>query len=268
MKASDIARFLNSELTGEDIEVVGVCSLNNPKDNHLAFLNFNTFTFIGKTFATVLLLIQQGTLPVPYAMCIPVDNPRLAHAKVTAKYFIEPERMIPKGDGILQAHPYHGVTIYDCVKWGKDCFFKPGAVIGHSGFGYERDENNVPILRPHLGGVKIGDSVTVGANSIVARGTFDDTVIGDNVKIDDLVHIPHNCVIGDNTIITAGSIIGGSVTIGKNCWLGLNCTIMQRIKIGDNVTIGIGANIVKDVPDGATYAGFMARPLEEMRGKK
>ena len=267
MKAFEIARFLNSELIGEDIDINKVCSLNHSKTNSLAFYKFNrSFTSNVK-----MLVLVNHAVECNCCSYIRIDNPRLAHAKVVAEYFIEPERLIPVGDGStivngkLSEHHAGGLIIYDCVEWGKDCYFKPGAVIGSSGFGFEHGEDGIPILRPHIGGVKIGNNVQVGANSIIQRGTIDDTIIGNNVKIDDLVHIGHNSVIGDNTIITSGAAISGTVTIGKNCWIGVNSTLIQHITIGDNVVIGIGANVAKDVPAGSTYAGFMAQPIEKLR---
>ena len=269
MKASEIAMFLKSVLIGDDIDIVGVCSLNNPKDNHVAFFKFDVG--LGLPPKT-LVLIKPGVLPVTPMPFIPVGNPRLAHApfilvgnprlahaEVVNKFFAKPSKIVPFGGGVI---------MYDCVEWGEGCHFKPGAIIGTCGFSFEHGVDGIPIPRPHTGGVKIGNNVQIGCNSIVQRGTIDDTIIHNNVKIDDQVHFGHNCIAGENTIITAGTVVCGTVTIGKNCWIGANSTLIQHITIGDNVTIGIGANVVKDVPSGTTYVGFMARPLDELRRKK
>ena len=262
MKMSAIAEFLGSKLIGKDIEIKGVCSLNKPKQSHLAFYNFD---------GPLCTYFLMGVLVKPNVLCdcisyIPVENPRLAHARVMRKFFIpDSYSLIPQGDGWLKTSRFDQVHIYDCAVWGNNCFFKPGAVIGGSGFGWENDENGVPIRRPHIGGVVIGNNVEIGANSTVDRGTFDDTVIADNVKIDNLVHVAHNCDIGKNTCIVAGSVICGSVTIGENCWIGANATIMNQVTIGNNVTVGIGANVVKDVPDNSVIAGMKAQPIESMK---
>jgi len=263
VRASEIAEFLGSELIGKDIEITGICSLKNPKENHLGFYRFDQSLIIScldkglNSIAEMTFLIKPG-VPCNCASYIPVDNPRLAHARVTQEFFAKPYSVM------LHLSP-PGTHVYDCVNWGDDCHFKPGAVIGGSGFGFENDEDGVPIRRPHVGGVVIGNNVEVGANSVIDRGTIDDTIIKDNVKIDNLVHISHNCKIGENTKIVAGSVICGSVTIGKNCWIGANVTVMNQITIGNNVTIGIGAVVVKDVSDGAVLAGFKAQPIEVMK---
>jgi len=262
MRASEIASYLGSSLQGEDFEVEGVCSIDNPQRHHMAFYKFNTLLSLN---ADILLLVKPGVATNARSY-IPVDNPRLAHARVCAELFCDPKDVLPYGDGTLKTnHPFHGVTIYESATWGRDCYFHPGTVIGHSVMGYERDENNVPIYRPQMGGVKIGNNVTLGCMNTVGRGTYDDTIVGDNVKTCDHVHIAHNCVIGKNVQMAAGTIISGSVTVGDNTWLGTQCTIMDHISIGKNVTIGIGAVVVKDVPDNTVIAGFKAEPLGVMK---
>ena len=262
MKASEIAAYIGQPLIGSDFEVDGVCSLDRPQENKLAFYSGDVRVGIPKHF---LLLVKPGVEVSGHQHFICVENPPLTHVQVTARFFIDPFSMIPTGDGQLQQHIFHGVYIYDCVEWGEKCFFKPGTVIGHSGFGFERDTDGVPFLKPHLGRVIIGDNVQFGANNTIPRGTFGDTVISNNVKTDDHVHIAHNCVVGKNTMFGPGVVVSGSVIIGKNCWLGTNCSIIQKITIGDNVTIGMGAIVVKDVPDNTTLAGFKAEPIEVMR---
>lgn len=148
---------------------------------------------------------------------------------------------------------------------GKNCKIKPGAVIGYEGFGFERHPDGTPFRIPHIGKVVIGDNVEIGANTVIARGTVGDTIIGNNVKIDDCVFIAHNCQIGENTLVIAGAVICGSVTIGKNCWIGAGCRIKEKVTIGDGAIIGIGAVVIKDVPAGATVAGMKAQSLETMQ---
>ena len=261
MYAYDVADYLGTQVIGKNMNLIGLCSLNNPKLNHLAFYKFDG-PFTSNEPITVLV---KPNIRCDCWSYIPVENPRLAHALIAAKFFADHNTVIPNGDGNAVQHRYPGAVIYDCVKWGEDCYFKPGSVIGTAGFGFESNEAGVPIFRPHIGGVRIGNNVQVGANSIVQRGTIDDTIIGDNVKIDDSVHFGHNCIVGENTIIAAGTVICGTVTIGKNCWIGANSTIMQHITIGDNVTIGVGANVVKSVPDNMVMAGFKAQPIKVMR---
>lgn len=127
--------------------------------------------------------------------------------------------------------------------------------IGNPGFGYEWDEDYGYFKMPHLGLVVIGDDVEVGSNICIDRGTFSNTTIGNGTKIDNLIHIAHNCQIGDNVIMAAGVKLSGSVTIGDRVWMGTNSTVMQGVTIGDGATIGIGAVVLRDVEPGQTVVG-------------
>jgi UDP-3-O-[3-hydroxymyristoyl] glucosamine N-acyltransferase len=161
---------------------------------------------------------------------------------------------------------YPGATIYwDNVSIDENCKIKTGAVLGYEGFGFERHQDGEPFRIPHIGRLIIGCNVEIGANTVIARGTVGNTEIGNNVKIDDMVFIAHNCHIGDNTLIIAGAVICGSVMMGKNCWIGAGCRIKEKVNIGDGAIIGIGANVIKDVPAGATIAGMKGQSIENMR---
>jgi len=272
--ASEIADYVGGRLFGRDIEVVGICSIDNLKPNHLAFHMTNNTDWletIGLFSPSVVIVDRDFSIDdqdifrhieLTY---IVVDSPRFAHAIATKEFFPEKEMNASNGDGELSEHSFHGATIYDCVRWGRGCYFKPGTVIGHSGFGPEFKPDGTPILRDHVGGVEIGRNVHIGANSTVQRGTYDDTIIYDNVKIDAHCHIGHNCIIGRNTIITAGVIVCGTTKIGENCWIGVGSRIMQHITIGNNAKIGIGCNVIKSVPDNAVLAGFKAQPIGIMK---
>ena len=115
---------------------------------------------------------------------------------------------------------------------------KSGAIIGDQGFGFGFSDDKTPQRIPHNGGVIVGDNVEVGSNIVICSGTFNPTIIEDNVKLDDLVFIAHNCKIGNKTMIAAGAVICGSVTVGSNCWVGPNSCVIDMISIGDNTKIG------------------------------
>ncbi len=144
---------------------------------------------------------------------------------------------------------------------GKFCVVKSGAVIGESGFGPERDALNRPLMMIHFGGVRIGDHVEIGSLTTVCRGALGDTVVGSHVKIDDHCHISHNCRIGEGAMITACVEISGSVEIGKNAWLAPGCALIQKIFIGEDSFIGIGAVVTHSVPARSRVFGNPARPL-------
>ena len=145
---------------------------------------------------------------------------------------------------------------------GKDCIIQPGVTIGADGFAFERYPTEELERFPHLKAVRIGDNVEVCANTSIARGSLSDTVIGNGTKLDALVHIAHNVIVGKNCELTAGTIIGGSTTVGDTCWTGLNSTLKDNIKIGKNVLIAAGAAVIHDVEDEDIVAGVPAKSIK------
>jgi len=137
-----------------------------------------------------------------------------------------------------------------------------GARIGEAGFGAAPSAQG-PIDVPQLGRVIIQDGVTVGANSCIDRGAYDDTVVGENTKIDNLVMIAHNCVIGRNCLIAAHTGISGSVTVGDNVMFGGKAGIGDHLMIGDGARIAGGAGVLANVPAGETWSGYPAKPLRQ-----
>lgn len=153
---------------------------------------------------------------------------------------------------------YNNVTIADNVKIGKGCIIKSGAVIGEEGLGYMKEKDGKYRRVPHLGSVIIGNNVDVGANTTIERGAMEDTIIEDGVKIDDLCQISHNTHIGENTMIVVHSAIYGSAKIGKNCWIA-SSIIKNQAKVGDNVTVGMGSVVTKDVRTNSVVFGSPAK---------
>jgi len=156
---------------------------------------------------------------------------------------------------------HHMMAIAEHVEIVKDPIIKAGAVIGEKGFSHAFDEDLTPVPMIHTGSVIIGDYVEIGALTTVARGTINNTILEDYVRLDDHVHIAHNCKIGKRTCAAAGAILGGSVTVGPDCWIGLGCVIQNGLTIGKRALIGSGANVVKDVPPHAVMVGNPARIL-------
>lgn len=162
-------------------------------------------------------------------------------------------------NSIIHGHVY----IYDKVKIGKNVIIHAGTVIGSDGFGYSRNEKNEFEKFPHIGGVEIRDNVEIGANSCIDRGTLGNTVINEGAKIDNLVHIAHNVQVGKHSAVIANAMVGGSTKIGDNTWISPSAILRDTISIGNNVTVGMGALVTKDVPDNETWAGNPAKPLTE-----
>lgn len=156
-----------------------------------------------------------------------------------------------------------GAKIYRRVTMGNNCIIGPNTVIGYQGFGIEKDEEGNNIRIPHFGGVQMGNHVQIGALNTVVSGTINPTIVEDYVKTDDHVHIAHNVHVGKNCILTAGTIFSGGVRLYENCWLGPNTAVKQKTVIGKDALIGIGAVVLKDVPEGAVIVGNPGKPLEK-----
>ncbi|ATC31792.1 UDP-3-O-(3-hydroxymyristoyl)glucosamine N-acyltransferase [Caulobacter vibrioides] len=136
-----------------------------------------------------------------------------------------------------------------------------GAVIGEAGFGAAPGPRGMVDL-PQLGRVVIQDNVTLGANSCVDRGAFGDTTIGENTKIDNLVHVAHNVRIGRNCVLAAYTGVSGSTVVGDGVAFGGKAGVADHLNIGSGASIGAAASVFKDVPEGETWTGFPARPLK------
>lgn len=160
---------------------------------------------------------------------------------------------------------YPNVVIYDNTKIGKNVRINSGTVIGAEGFGYNRDENGDVIQFPHIGGVIIEDNVDIGANTCIDRGALDNTIIKRNAKIDNLVHIAHNVVVGESAYVIANAMIGGSTKIGQNAYIAPSVSLKDQLSIGDNVVVGMAASVLKNINPNETWTGNPAREFNEIK---
>ena len=151
-------------------------------------------------------------------------------------------------------HP--NVSIGHTTKIGENCIIYAGTVIGADGFGYERDGDHY-LKVPQLGNVRIGNYVEIGANTAIDRGALLDTVIGDGVKLDNLVQIAHNVVIGKHTVMSGHSGIAGSTKVGEYCLIGGGVGIGDNIEVTDNVVIMGRTMVVSSIDKPGAYASSM-----------
>jgi UDP-3-O-[3-hydroxymyristoyl] glucosamine N-acyltransferase len=135
-----------------------------------------------------------------------------------------------------------------------------GAVIGEAGFGIAGSSTGALDI-PQLGRVILQDGVTVGACSCIDRGAWDDTVVGENTKIDNLVQIAHNCQVGRNCVLAGHVGLSGSVVVGDGAMFGGRAGIADHIAIGAGARIAAASGVMHDIPAGETWCGAPARPI-------
>jgi UDP-3-O-[3-hydroxymyristoyl] glucosamine N-acyltransferase len=160
---------------------------------------------------------------------------------------------------------WSGTVIRERSEIGANCIFHANVSIGADGFGYRPSEDGRGLVKiPHIGNVVIGNNVEIGANSTVDRAKFSSTIIGDGCKIDNLVQIAHNCVLGRSCIMAGSSGLAGSVTLGDGVIIGGSSSIKDHLTIHSGAVIGGGSGVMHDVAAGKTVVGYPATDAREM----
>lgn len=155
------------------------------------------------------------------------------------------------------------VTIHQKCSIGSRSVIADGVVIGGQGFGFSFEGGRWEPI-PQVGSVIIGNSVHIGANSCIDRGAINDTIIGNNVIIDNLVHIAHNVEIGERTAMAACVGVAGSTKVGKNCMLAGQVGVVGHINITDGVQVYGGARVLQSIKEPGAYSGsFHAMPVKK-----
>ena len=198
------------------------------------------------------------------------------NAEIGANVYIGPKAVIGKN-----ARIYPNVTILDestigdrTVIWsgtvvrerchiGTDCIIHPNATIGADGFGFRPCPERGLAKIPQIGNVVIGNWVEIGANTCVDRGKFSSTILGDGCKIDNLVQIGHNSVLGKFCIMAGNSGLAGSVTLGNGVIIGGSASIKDHTTIGDGATVGAGSGVTGDIEAGKVMLGYPAVEARE-----
>ena len=163
-----------------------------------------------------------------------------------------------------QCRLYPCVVIYHGVEIGDRVILHSGCVLGADGFGYELDASGHEKF-PQLGSVRIGDDVEIGANSCVDRAALNVTAIGDGSKLDNMVHIAHNCTIGKHVVIAAQTGLSGGCVVGDHALIGGQVGVGDKVRIEPGAILGSGCGVLphKVVPAGEPYWGTPARPLRQ-----
>lgn len=150
----------------------------------------------------------------------------------------------------------HGTII------GMNCWVGSNVVIGDIGFGFERNEEGVPLRFPHLGGVIIGNNVEIGPQCSVARGTLGNTILEDDTKLDCFVIVAHNARIEKKVMLASHVSIAGSCHVKEAAWISTGAQIRNGLTIGKDSFVGIGSIVVRNVKDNVKVFGNPAQPIE------
>lgn len=186
-------------------------------------------------------------------------------ARLDARVVLEGGNHIGAGAALGEdTRIFPNVVIYPRTEIGKRVRIHAGSIIGSDGFGYVFDAG-LHRKVPQIGNVVIGDDVEIGANVCVDRGALGPTMIGKGTKVDNLVQIAHNVVIGENCLVVAQAGIAGSTRLGSYVTLAGQVGLAGHLKIGNKVTIAAQSGVMHDIEDGQKWFGSPAQPDRQMK---
>lgn len=276
----------------ENRSIEGYCSLYDLSDNSITWAK--ELEYINKIslndHKNLIVLINSEPIgrcldEVTYLLC---RNPRAAFFELLLRFFSHSHtpsisktaciETIDVGDGFSAGHNTYvcadtvigrnvrianNVTIECPAIIGDNTTIGSGTVIGSTGYGYFETPSGTQKMVPHFGGVRIGTNVEIGANVCIDRGTLGDTIIKDNVKIDNLCHIAHNVLIEDDCFVIALSMLGGSAHLCEGAYIAPGVLVMNQATIGRRSLVGLGAVVTKDVEEGKVVVGMPAKPIRD-----
>lgn len=302
MNLKDIAKIINSDFEGENFEINKMNTLRDATKSEISFVsNAKYIKEIQDSNAGAIIVSKETKEFVPKGcVALVVENPYWEMATLS-KYFapsIEdetlPEPKIGEGTTIsskaeiargavigknctIMAHVYIGantaigdntiiypsVTIYRDCKVGSDCIIHANTTIGSDGFGFATNKKGEHRKIYQNGNAEIEDNVEIGSSTTIDRAAFGTTLIKYGVRIDNLVQVGHNCVIGEHSVIVAQAGISGSTTMGRNVVMGGQSATAGHLSIAPFTTMAARSGVTKSIDkSGLTFAGF---PLMEHR---
>ena len=180
-----------------------------------------------------------------------------ARAEIGAGTIVQARVVIGAGCRVgAMSHLYPGVVLYPGVMIGERVILHAGCVIGSDGFGYAQDDDGSHVKFPQLGTVIVEDDVEIGANTAVDRAALGATKIGRGSKIDNLVHIAHNCEFGENVAVAGFSAFSGSTILGDRVMVAGHTVSAGHLRVGDDVRLGGNTVIYRDVDEPGDYIGY------------
>ncbi|BCD62165.1 UDP-3-O-[3-hydroxymyristoyl] glucosamine N-acyltransferase [Nitratiruptor sp. YY08-26] len=299
MRLSDIAKQYDLELVGEDKEIHSLAALQDAKEDQLSFLeNKKYLNALKKTQAGAVIVKKEFLSLLPKGVSALIsEEPYLTLAYISKLFAKEPMSKSGKepqignnctiaqnvsigfntviGDNVTlmpgvvvgenvtigdNTLIYPNVTIYRDCHIGKNCIIHAGTVIGSDGYGFAHTKNGRHIKIYQNGNVIIEDDVEIGANCAIDRAVFGSTIIKKGTKIDNLIQIGHNCIVGENVLMAGQSGLSGSTIVGKNVTIGGQAATAGHLTIGDYAVIAARGGVTKSIPGGKVYSGF---PLME-----
>tara|TARA_R110001583_G_scaffold94581_1_gene238222 strand:+ start:1562 stop:2464 length:903 start_codon:yes stop_codon:yes gene_type:complete len=285
----DYIKFTGDEL--QQVEKPISLNVENTDSNVLMWVNTKNIALLEKAKAGTIIVPKEAldAKTNPDCQIIYVENPRRAFMQVLNTFFVKkkdhsisstaiihPTAILGKNVSIganVVIEEYceigantvidHNTVIKEYTLIGENVIIGSNNTIGGAGYGYEKNEEGQFEFIPHLGNVVIKDFVEIGNNTCIDRAVLGSTILEKNVKIDNLVHIAHGVFVGFNSMVIANSMIAGSVKIGADAWIAPSASVLNQKTIGDNALIGMGAVVLKDVPEGKIFIGNPARDLRD-----
>jgi acetyltransferase-like isoleucine patch superfamily enzyme len=284
-----LSRILNDMNYNDEYRIIAekpfrylALTASNLKDEHAVFLDDVKYAdSIKKNVSMVITTkgVAEGLKSTPYGICT-ASKPRELffeiHNYLSDKEDYARDKFPTKiGEGCkispLASISENNVTIGDNViieefvvirentQIGDNTIIRAGVKIGGQGFEFKRTDYGIMGVA-HAGGVIVGNNVEIQYNSCIDKAVYpwDNTVIGDNSKIDNLVHVGHAVKIAANVMVVANSGIGGRTVIKDGTWIGFGATITNGIEVGQNARANIGSVVTKSVPDGGSVSGNFA----------
>jgi UDP-3-O-[3-hydroxymyristoyl] glucosamine N-acyltransferase len=275
----------------KDLNIAGFCMLSELKDNCVTWIKKIEGYDLSQIDSSLNILFVTGffdrnDIKDGYNI-IECNNPKETFFEILSHFFLIPKEpkieidsiveTLQVGTGVSIGHHCcigkdviignnviikHNVVVECPAIIGDGAIIHSGVVIGTDGYGYFQKSDGINYKVPHFGGVKIGKNVEIGANTCIDRGTMGDTIIGDNVKIDNLCHIAHNVLIEDNVMLVAMSMLAGSCSVGENTYIAPG-TLVNRNRIGKDAFVSIGSVVINDIQDSMFVAGVPARAIRK-----
>jgi len=296
MKLSEIAKLIGAEFSNKDLEITGMNTLSDATDSELSFVaNAKYIKDIASSNAAAIICDATTKEYVPAtSVALVVDAPYWQMAVTTAQFspaledidsseakigegsIVSPKANLANGATIgkncnIMAGVYVGsnavvgdntilypnVVLYRDCKIGSDCTIHAGTVLGSDGFGFASDKMGMHKKIYHLGNVVIEDDVEIGSNTSIDRAVFGTTLVKQGTRLDNLIHIAHNCEIGEYSVIAGQTGLAGSSKLGRSTVFGAQSGVAGHLEIAPFNRFAARTGVTKTIKEsGKTFAGF------------